>query len=189
MLKCFSLSSATVAQPVEQLIRNQQVVCSSHISSSKTKGNCKSSCLSFWVPPPSGRLHPSVISMLGVGKAAPSPRQVPPFGRLRSETPLRRQCAIPRRLWRLRIYGEKRRRPEGRLGSSLVAVLSIQNIDFKRSFQINAARISKRVRNTGGVFPGRVGLEKSRLPGFYGLKGLVNGCEYHTGILLFKVVI
>ena len=34
--------------------------------------------------------------MLGVGKAAPSPRQVPPFGRLRSETPLRRQCAILR---------------------------------------------------------------------------------------------
>ena len=33
--------------------------------SSKTKGNCFRSCLLFWAPPPRGRLHPSVIEMLG----------------------------------------------------------------------------------------------------------------------------
>lgn len=42
------------------------------------------SCLSFWVPPPGGRLHPSVIKMLGA-----------------SELPLRQGF----RLWRKRLYG------------------------------------------------------------------------------------
>jgi hypothetical protein len=31
--------NAGIAQSVEQLIRNQQVVCSSHITSSRTKGH------------------------------------------------------------------------------------------------------------------------------------------------------
>ena len=55
MLKYFSLSSATVAQPVEQLIRNQQVVCSSHISSSMLKATFwffEPEC-SFFIFPPS----------------------------------------------------------------------------------------------------------------------------------------
>ena len=36
---------ATVAQSVEQLIRNQQVVCSSHISSSRKRRKSNGFCL------------------------------------------------------------------------------------------------------------------------------------------------
>ena len=51
--------------------------------------------MSFFLGSAAQRAAPPFgISMRGVGKAAPSPRQVPPFGRLRSETPLRRQCTI-----------------------------------------------------------------------------------------------
>ena len=39
MIEYFSnLKNAGIAQPVEQLIRNQQVACSSHVSSSNSKG-------------------------------------------------------------------------------------------------------------------------------------------------------
>ena len=38
---------ATVAQSVEQLIRNQQVVCSSHISSSKNRQVSEEACRFF----------------------------------------------------------------------------------------------------------------------------------------------
>ncbi len=56
---------AGVAQSVEQLIRNQQVRCSSHPTSSKKKDMTNRSCPSFWVSRAAGLLHPSVIQMLG----------------------------------------------------------------------------------------------------------------------------
>ena len=42
------IAFAGIAQSVEQLIRNQQVVCSSHITSSK-KRDTTLSCLSFFL--------------------------------------------------------------------------------------------------------------------------------------------
>ena len=55
---------AGIAQSVEQLIRNQQVACSSHVSSSKKKDTLLA-CLSFWVSAAEGRLHPSVFQCSG----------------------------------------------------------------------------------------------------------------------------
>ena len=43
----------------------------------KRKTSAESRCLSFWVSAAKGGLHPSVIEMLGVGKAAPAPRFSP----------------------------------------------------------------------------------------------------------------
>ena len=39
-------------------------------ASTKKKDICESRCLSFWVSPPTGRLHPSVIKMLGRNQSA-----------------------------------------------------------------------------------------------------------------------
>ena len=46
------------------VIRNQQVACSSHVSSSKKKDTLLA-CLSFWVSAAEGRLHPSVFQCSG----------------------------------------------------------------------------------------------------------------------------
>ena len=48
------------------------------------------SCLSFWFPPPKGRLHPSVIEMLGASEL--SLRR----GFASGKTLVRRKCAAPR---------------------------------------------------------------------------------------------
>ena len=44
---------------------NQKVAGSNPSSRTKTKGNCESSCLLFWVPAAGGGLHPFGFQMLG----------------------------------------------------------------------------------------------------------------------------
>ena len=44
---------------------NQKVAGSNPSSRTKTKGNCESSCLLFWVPAAGGGLHPLGFQMLG----------------------------------------------------------------------------------------------------------------------------
>ena len=68
----------------------------------KRKTSAFSRCLSFWVPPPVGRLHPSVIEMLG-----------------RNEFALRQGFGLCPNA----CTAQKRRRPEGRLGSAPAATL------------------------------------------------------------------
>ena len=43
----------------------REVTGSSPVSSTKTKGNCESSCLLFWVPAARGGLHPSALKCSG----------------------------------------------------------------------------------------------------------------------------
>ena len=57
-------------------------------------------CLSFWVPPPRGRLHPSVIEMPGGSKPRLAPQALPAAKH---------------------SYGAKAPRPEGRSGGSVPA--------------------------------------------------------------------
>ena len=110
---------AGIAQSVEQLIRNQQVVSSSLISSSKKKGLPIGSpfFLGFGRP---RRPPPFGISMLGVGKAAPA--QFPAAGR--------------------EFTRHSARGPEGALGSVSSNGLKDENIDFSRPFQLVANDIS-----------------------------------------------
>ena len=87
------------------------------VSFSATKDKKKDTlkaCLSFWVPPPIGRLHPSVLKCSG-WQSHPSAK-VFACGE--------NACAA-----------QKRRRPGGRWDDSPATVLSIQNIDFNRPSQ------------------------------------------------------
>ena len=43
----------------------REVTGSSPVSSTKTKGNCESSCLLFWVPAAEGGLHPALLECSG----------------------------------------------------------------------------------------------------------------------------
>ena len=43
-----TIVNAGIAQPVEQLIRNQQVACSSHVSSSNPRQACLAGIFLFW---------------------------------------------------------------------------------------------------------------------------------------------
>ena len=78
----------------------------------KRKTSAFSRCLSFWVPAAFGRLHPSVIQMLG-----------------RSEFRLRQGFG------QNACTAQKRRGPEGPLGGSPATVLPIRNIDSNRSLR------------------------------------------------------
>ena len=72
------------------------------------------SCLSFWIPPPIGRLHPSVLKCSG-WQSHP--------------------CAKVFACGENACTAQKRCRPGGRWGDSPATVLSIQNIDFNRPSQ------------------------------------------------------
>ena len=50
--------------------RESKKVCSTPASRTKTKGNCESSCLLFWVPAALSRLHLSVVQCAGRPAAA-----------------------------------------------------------------------------------------------------------------------
>ena len=73
---------------------------------SKKKDICESRCLSFWVPPPKGRLHPSALHMLGGSEF-----------RLRQGFAPAAQNACT---------AQTRRRPEGRFASSPAAAPPFQ---------------------------------------------------------------
>ena len=111
---------AGIAQSVEQLIRNQQVVSSSLISSSKKKG------LPIGSP-----------FFLGSSRQ----RRLPPFG-LKCSAEINSACAevLPTAKHRT---AHKRRRPEGRLGGIYCNRSKTENINFNRPFQKRKTRFQR----------------------------------------------
>ena len=99
------------------VIRNQQVACSSHVSSSKKKDTLLA-CLSFWVSAAEGRLHPSVFQCSG--------RQSHPCSKVFASG---ENTCTP----------QKRRGPEGPLGEQgLMQKISILTVPFPKGLLQNA---------------------------------------------------
>ena len=113
----------------------------------KRRTSAESRCPSFWVPPPSGRLHPSVIQMLGGSTCKGCATSV-------GQQSCRRLCSEFRlrqgfRLRRKRLYGAKAPRPGRAVGG-----ISVNRPGLKKSIWTVPSSSPQAAIACGGLFMG-----------------------------------